>query len=207
MEDARQVIRCSACNLVQYLTKNEKCRRCQTVFERQSFKVPDRPAIEELTDRQKTIELLKEYQPKRETLGDKLRNWREIKNITQGQFVTMARQTGWTLSRSYLSRFESGAMTFSLSYIERSIALLELTPHEFFDLDYDWFLEALIQLVPYVEVKYKEVILDSIKSLASKETIVEHNEEVFDLQSLYGIRGNFIAQGRPRKNFDVGARI
>ena len=110
----REVIRCKACGLVQYRTKNDICRRCLRMLPpKVEFLIPP-PVPQELPgdDRQ-----LFEKWPNRETvenIGQRIRQLRESRGMTQSQLQARSR-----VSRSYLSRIESGQMTPSLGTLEK----------------------------------------------------------------------------------------
>ena len=123
----RDVIRCKACGLVQYRTKNDVCRRCLHMLPpKVEFLIPP-PAAPELPgdDRQ-----LFEKWPNRETvenIGQRIRQLRESRGMTQSQLQARSR-----VSRSYLSRIESGQMTPSLGTLEKISEALGVGLNRFF---------------------------------------------------------------------------
>jgi transcriptional regulator with XRE-family HTH domain len=123
----REVIRCKACGLVQYRTKNDICRRCVRMLPpRVEFLIPP-PVAQELPgdDRQ-----LFEKWPNRETvenIGQRIRQLRESRGMTQSQLQARSR-----VSRSYLSRIESGQMTPSLGTLEKISEALGVGLNRFF---------------------------------------------------------------------------
>jgi len=114
VESDRDVIRCITCGMVQYRTRNGNCRRClHLLTPKTQFLIPP-PALQELPgdDRQ-----LSEKWPNRETvenIGPRIRQLRESRGMTQSQLQVRSR-----VSRSYLSRIESGQMTPSLGTLEK----------------------------------------------------------------------------------------
>src|SRR6202142_142108 len=110
----REVIRCQVCGLVQYRTRTGNCRRCLRLLPPLvSFVIPT-PSPTDLPgdDRQ-----LFENWPNRETvenIGQRIRQLRESRGMTQSQLQARSR-----VSRSYLSRIESGQMTPSLGTLEK----------------------------------------------------------------------------------------
>jgi transcriptional regulator with XRE-family HTH domain len=114
MDSDREVIRCVTCGLVQYRTRNGNCRRClRLLAPKVEFLIPP-PEPQELPvdDRQ-----LFEKWPNREmveNIGQRIRQLRESRGMTQSQL-----QTRSNVSRSYLSRIESGQMTPSLGTLEK----------------------------------------------------------------------------------------
>jgi len=123
----REVIRCKVCGLVQYRTRTGNCRRCLRLLPAKvEFLIPP-PAPQELPgdDRQ-----LFETWPNRETvenIGRRIRQLRESRGMTQSQLQARSR-----VSRSYLSRIESGQMTPSLGTLEKISEALGVGLNRFF---------------------------------------------------------------------------
>jgi transcriptional regulator with XRE-family HTH domain len=126
-ENEREVIRCKVCGLVQYRTKTDNCRRCLRVLPpRVQYLIPP-PAAQELPgdDRQ-----LFEQWPNAQTvenIGHRIRQLRETRGMTQSQLQARSR-----VSRSYLSRIESGQMTPSLGTLEKISEALGVGLNRFF---------------------------------------------------------------------------
>jgi transcriptional regulator with XRE-family HTH domain len=123
----REVVRCKVCGLVQYRTRTGNCRRCvRALPPKVEFLIPP-PAPQELPgdDRQ-----LFEKWPNRETvenIGQRIRQLRESRGMTQSQLQARSR-----VSRSYLSRIESGQMTPSLGTLEKISEALGVGLNRFF---------------------------------------------------------------------------
>ena len=123
----REVIRCKVCGLVQYRTRHGNCRRCVRLLPpKVEFLIPP-PAQVELPgdDRQ-----LFEKWPNRDTvenIGQRIRQLRESRGMTQSQLQARSR-----VSRSYLSRIESGQMTPSLGTLEKISEALGVGLNRFF---------------------------------------------------------------------------
>jgi transcriptional regulator with XRE-family HTH domain len=123
----REVIRCKSCGLVQYRTSSGNCRRCVRLLPpKVEFLIPP-PVTQELPgdDRQ-----LFEKWPNRETvenIGHRIRQLRESRGMTQSQLQARSR-----VSRSYLSRIESGQMTPSLGTLEKISEALSVGLNRFF---------------------------------------------------------------------------
>src|ERR1700724_3203982 len=114
MDLDREVIRCKTCGLTQYRTRTGNCRRCLPLLPpKVEFLIPPaEPQDLPGNDRQ-----LFEKWPNRETvenIGQRIRQLRESRGVTQSQL-----QAGWRVSRSYLSRIESGQMTPSIGTLEK----------------------------------------------------------------------------------------
>jgi transcriptional regulator with XRE-family HTH domain len=110
----REVIRCKTCGLVQYRTRTGNCRRCLRLLPpKVEFLIPP-PDPQELPgdDRQ---------------LGQRIRQLRESRGMTQSQLQARSR-----VSRSYLSRIESGQMTPSLGTLEKISEALGVGLNRFF---------------------------------------------------------------------------
>src|ERR1700689_3839624 len=123
----REVTRCKACGLVQYRTKNDICRRCLRMLPPKVEFLIQPPVPQDLPgdDRQ-----LFEKWPNRETvenIGQRIRQLRESRTMTQSQLQARSR-----VSRSYLSRIESGQMTPSLGTLEKISEALGVGLSRFF---------------------------------------------------------------------------
>jgi transcriptional regulator with XRE-family HTH domain len=112
---------------VQYRTRTGNCRRCLRLLPPPvEFMLPA-PAPQELPgdDRQ-----LFEGWPNRDTvenIGQRIRQLRESRGMTQSQLQARSR-----VSRSYLSRIESGQMTPSLGTLEKISEALGVGLNRFF---------------------------------------------------------------------------
>ena len=123
----REVIRCKTCGLVQYRTRTGNCRRCLRLLPpKVEFLIPpSEPQELPGDDRQ-----LFEKWPNRETvenIGQRIRQLRESRGMTQSQLQARSR-----VSRSYLSRIESGQMTPSLGTLEKISEALGVGLNRFF---------------------------------------------------------------------------
>jgi len=125
-EADREVLRCQACGLVQYRTKTDNCRRCMRLLPvRITFVIPTPPPPEVRPEQAES-----ETWPNQavvEEIGVRVRRLRESRAITQSQL-----QTTSGVSRSYLSRIESGQMTPSLGTLEKIAEALGVGLNRFF---------------------------------------------------------------------------
>jgi len=137
LEMDREVIRCKTCGLVQYRTRTGNCRRCvRALPQRLEFLIPPAPPVEEqgvetASDKfanQKTVE----------NIGQRIRQLRESRGMTQSQLQSKSK-----VSRSYLSRIESGQMTPSLGTLEKISEALNVGLNRFFIPESDG--EALLE--------------------------------------------------------------
>ena len=123
----RDVVRCKVCGLVQYRTRTGNCRRCVRLLPpRVEFLVPPPPPQELPGDDRQLFEVW----PNRETvenIGQRIRQLRESRGMTQSQLQARSR-----VSRSYLSRIESGQMTPSLGTLEKISEALGVGLNRFF---------------------------------------------------------------------------
>ena len=123
----REVVRCGVCGLVQYRTRTDNCRRCLRLLPpKVTFVIPT-PSPEGTAgaDSQSGDEW-----PNRETvenIGQRIRQLRESRGMTQSQLQARSR-----VSRSYLSRIESGQMTPSLGTLEKIAEALGVGLNRFF---------------------------------------------------------------------------
>src|SRR6202023_2626328 len=137
LELDREVIRCKTCGLVQYRTRTGNCRRCvRALPQRLEFLIPPPEAPEETG-----AELTQEKFANRETvenIGQRIRQLRESRGMTQSQLQSRSK-----VSRSYLSRIESGQMTPSLGTLEKISEALTVGLNRFFIPESDG--EALLE--------------------------------------------------------------
>ncbi len=113
LEMDREVIRCKTCGLVQYRTRTGNCRRCvRALPQRLEFLIPP-PAPPEEEAAEPTPEKFVN-QATVENIGQRIRQLRESRSMTQSQLQSRSK-----VSRSYLSRIESGQMTPSLGTLEK----------------------------------------------------------------------------------------
>jgi transcriptional regulator with XRE-family HTH domain len=128
--DPREVVKCSVCELVQYRSdkpNNNACRRClRRLPPKVTFVIP-------LADPQGLPGdgwQLFECGLDRESvanIGQRIRQLRESRGMTQTQLTARSR-----VSRSYLSRIESGQMTPSLGTLEKIAEPLGVGLNRFF---------------------------------------------------------------------------
>src|SRR5438309_8108892 len=113
LEMDREVIRCKTCGLVQYRTRTGNCRRCvRALPQRLEFLIPP-PAPPEEEVAEPTSEKFVNQETV-ENIGQRIRQLRESRSMTQSQLQSRSK-----VSRSYLSRIESGQMTPSLGTLEK----------------------------------------------------------------------------------------
>src|SRR6202045_126015 len=137
LEMDREVIRCKTCGLVQYRTRTGNCRRCvRALPQRLEFLIPPAAPAEEAG-----AETTSEKFANRETvenIGQRIRQLRESRAMTQSQLQSRSK-----VSRSYLSRIESGQMTPSLGTLEKISEALNVGLNRFFIPESDG--EALLE--------------------------------------------------------------
>lgn len=133
----REVIRCKTCGLVQYRTRTGNCRRCvRALPQRLEFLIPPPEAPEE-TVAEPTAERFANQETV-ENIGQRIRQLRESRSMTQSQLQSRSK-----VSRSYLSRIESGQMTPSLGTLEKISEALNVGLNRFFIPESDG--EALLE--------------------------------------------------------------
>ncbi len=137
LELDREVIRCKTCGLVQYRTRTGNCRRCvRALPQRLEFMIPTPPPVEETRIEETSSNLAN--QETVENIGQRIRQLRESRGMTQSQLQSRSK-----VSRSYLSRIESGQMTPSLGTLEKISEALGVGLNRFFVPESDG--EALLE--------------------------------------------------------------
>jgi transcriptional regulator with XRE-family HTH domain len=137
LEMDREVIRCKTCGLVQYRTRTGNCRRCvRALPQRLEFMIPPPEAVEEAAA-EPTPERFANQETV-ENIGQRIRQLRESRSMTQSQLQSRSK-----VSRSYLSRIESGQMTPSLGTLEKISEALNVGLNRFFIPESDG--EALLE--------------------------------------------------------------
>ena len=133
----REVIRCKTCGLVQYRTRTGNCRRCvRALPQRLEFMIPPAAPAEEAAAEQSMERFIN--QETVENIGQRIRQLRESRSMTQSQLQSRSK-----VSRSYLSRIESGQMTPSLGTLEKISEALNVGLNRFFIPESDG--EALLE--------------------------------------------------------------
>ncbi len=121
----REVVRCQACGLVQYRTRTGNCRRCLRVLPPPpELRVPP-PVVDPAAAGASPDSWANQETVGR--IGDRIRQLREARGLTQSQL-----QQRSCVSRSYLSRIESGQMTPSLGTLEKIAHALGVSLNRFF---------------------------------------------------------------------------
>jgi transcriptional regulator with XRE-family HTH domain/ribosomal protein S14 len=122
----RDVIRCQLCGLVQYRTRTGFCRRCLRLLPpllAVTLPAPEPPQEEAIEPQGASWPNLQTV----ERIGDRVRQLREWRGMTQSQLQSRSK-----VSRSYLSRIESGQMTPSLGTLEKISEALGVGLSRFF---------------------------------------------------------------------------
>jgi transcriptional regulator with XRE-family HTH domain len=100
--------------MVQYRTRNGNCRRClRLLTPKVAFLIPPQALQEHLVDDRQPFEKWPNSEMV-ENMGQRIRQLRESRAMTQSQLQARSR-----VSRSYLSRIENGQMTPSLGTLEK----------------------------------------------------------------------------------------
>jgi len=133
----REVIRCKFCGMVQYRTRTDNCRRCvRALPQRLEFLIPPPAPPEEAAAEPEQEKWAN--QETVENIGQRIRQLRESRGMTQSQLQARSK-----VSRSYLSRIESGQMTPSLGTLEKISEALGVGLNRFFIPESDG--EALLE--------------------------------------------------------------
>lgn len=122
----RETVRCAFCTLVQFRTHNNCCRRCLAPLADISLNANPFDVVAACSPEPGTARSGKTSRSNGlPDVGNSIRAWRQAKRLTQTDIRNRA-----GISRSYLSRIESGRMTPSLATIEKLAVALELNVAE-----------------------------------------------------------------------------
>ena len=123
INEARDVIRCLTCGLVQFRTRRGNCRRCvRPLPVRLASITPPTASVGAINKRAQI--------PNAATvgmIGQRIRQLRESCGMTQSELQSRSR-----VSRSYLSRIEGGQMTPSIGTLEKVSEALGVGLNQFF---------------------------------------------------------------------------
>ena len=109
LEMDREVIRCKTCGLVQYRTRTGNCRRCvRALPQRMEYLIPEAPPPEQAEPEAAASKFAN--QETVENIGQRIRQLRESRGMTQSQLQARSK-----VSRSYLSRSLAGAVSTACS--------------------------------------------------------------------------------------------
>jgi transcriptional regulator with XRE-family HTH domain len=113
--DAREVVRCDSCSLVQFRTQNGLCRRCRASLD------PEEPEALILPSAPAEVAVPSDNQPQFQ-VALAIRTLRQRNGISQRQ---LAQRMG--VPRTYVSKIENEKATPTLSSLERIAEALEVT--------------------------------------------------------------------------------
>ena len=165
--EERRVYRCVPCNLVQFETRNSKCRRCSsTILKRmhqtkQAVFLPHQNSF-------KAVSLI----------GNQVRVLRELRGLTRKAFSVLLLPY---VSRSYVYRIETGSVKPSLETLERIAATLDLPLGAFFldseSLETQVYSRYVQQITPFLKLvpdKSFETILSFIREMLGPALVKRH---------------------------------
>lgn len=122
----RDVLRCQLCGLVQFRTRTGYCRRCLRLLPMVHAVALPPPQVPPPPEQAAQARAWPNTQIV-ERIGNRVRQLREWRSMTQSQLQSRSR-----VSRSYLSRIESGQMTPSLGTLEKIAEALGIGLNRFF---------------------------------------------------------------------------
>ncbi len=108
--EAREVLRCERCSLVQFRTVNSLCRRCHKPLEAEE---PE-PALPQLVD-------AAEAAPGELDVSRSVRDMRRMRSLSQRQLAGRMQ-----VPRTYISKIENGKAMPTLSSLQRLASALEV---------------------------------------------------------------------------------
>lgn len=154
--DEREVVRCAACAMVQFRTKNNFCRRCTNILpQRETLTIPPLPLVPLAPILRETnaTDLAK--------LGERIRQLRTERAFTQ---IELARKT--RMSRAHLLHIEQGSRLPSIAMLEKLSAGIEIPIGKFFsEIENDWFIQKVLALLPRINQENRLSILRTLKAI------------------------------------------
>jgi transcriptional regulator with XRE-family HTH domain len=115
--DAREVVRCDRCTLVQFRTNNNLCRKCRTSLdpeEPEQVIAPPQPAI--------SVPSTSSHSHSQLQIALSIRTLRQRSGLSQRQLALRMQ-----VPRTYVSKIENEKATPTLSSLERLAKALEVT--------------------------------------------------------------------------------
>ena len=172
LELDREVVRCKVCALVQYRTRTGSCRRCMRLLPpKVEFLIPP-PPVQDLPGDDRQLFDNWENRETVEHIGERIRQLRESRSMTQSQLQSSSR-----VSRSYLSRIESGQMTPSLGTLEKIAEALDVGLNRFFvpeshgeALMEDPFIQGLRPFLRQLDWTHWQAILKRLQAITDNVT-------------------------------------
>lgn len=163
----REILKCKNCGLVQYRSQTRShCPRCLLALPPETFF--SLPKLSEASSSATECASVPNHLKNRfvvEGIGKRVRAIRTSRGWTQGNLQHASR-----VSRSYLSRVESGEMTPSIATLENIAAALDVHLSKFFtEEDETWhedpFIEVLKPYVRHLTPGQRKSLVDRLKAI------------------------------------------
>jgi transcriptional regulator with XRE-family HTH domain len=163
--EAREVLRCDSCNLVQFRTSNSLCRRCHKPLE---IDEPEPLAPQLVTAASQAAE-----EPDGINVARAVREVRHGRNLSQRQLAGRMQ-----VPRTYISKIENGKAVPTLSSMERLAKALEVDicellrdgqsrrARETSSLLADPFLAEIAPLIAQLDAFQRSMFLNQVRELA-----------------------------------------
>jgi transcriptional regulator with XRE-family HTH domain len=163
--EAREVLRCSHCSLVQFRTMNALCRRCRKSLEMEEPE-PVMPAAASIA-----------HEPEPEEGG--LQVARAVRDARRGRNLSQRQLAGrMQVPRTYISKIENGKAMPTLSSLERLATALEVDMcnllhdarnrqhDEAFSVLTDPFLSEIAPLISKLDALQRSMFLNQVRDMA-----------------------------------------
>ncbi len=165
--EAREVLRCDHCSLVQFRTMDSHCRRCRKALEQEEPELPSL-ALVAATSQPPTMESCTL------NVAKAVRELRQARNLSQRQLALRMQ-----VPRTYISKIENAKATPTLNSLQRLAAALDAPIGELLHdarsrrgeavaaIVVDPFLTELLPMVSRLNPYHRSVVLSHVRDMAS----------------------------------------
>lgn len=164
--EAREVVRCDFCSLVQYITNNSLCRKCRRILDIEDLG-PLTPQLVTAQPGGVTAEAGLQ-------VAGQVRDMRRARHMSQRQLANRMQ-----VPRTYISKIENGKAIPTLGSIERLASALDVDvsqlvrdsrsrrDEEVAEIMADPFLAEIAALLPHLDSLHRTLVYGSLRDMAA----------------------------------------